>query len=222
MYLYGTELPDNNQAPDGIGDTTKHHVYFSSTGAIVDDIAAVRAQEEYDNAFYYLSTGDEINASKHAGIMSHYIADVAVFGHVMGSGTDWGSEQHHSDYESYVNSRTSSYEDDFNSYLSFDGNLTTTSAYNATIELAYDTTFDENGNLTCVWMDENYNWSSSMFKDRCGESLNLAVNFLADVLHTLYVHAIPEFPKNTILPLLLLITLIATLIIRKPALSNRN
>src|SRR4030065_565931 len=26
--LYGTELPDNNQASDGIGDTTKHHVYF--------------------------------------------------------------------------------------------------------------------------------------------------------------------------------------------------
>ena len=32
-YLYGTELPDNNQAPDGIGDTTKHHVYYSATGS---------------------------------------------------------------------------------------------------------------------------------------------------------------------------------------------
>src|SRR5512134_2582410 len=29
-YLYGTELPDNGNAPDGIGDTTKHHVYFSA------------------------------------------------------------------------------------------------------------------------------------------------------------------------------------------------
>jgi hypothetical protein len=36
--------------------------------------------------------------AKHAGIMSHYIVDVAVFGHVMGSSTDWGSEAHHSDY----------------------------------------------------------------------------------------------------------------------------
>jgi hypothetical protein len=28
-YLYGTELPDNNGAIDGIGDTTKHHIYFN-------------------------------------------------------------------------------------------------------------------------------------------------------------------------------------------------
>jgi len=30
MYLYGTELPDNANAPlnDGIGDTSKHHVYY--------------------------------------------------------------------------------------------------------------------------------------------------------------------------------------------------
>src|SRR3989304_1968803 len=46
-YLYGTELPDNNQAPDGIGDTTKHHVYYSATGVLQDDAAAVRAREEY-------------------------------------------------------------------------------------------------------------------------------------------------------------------------------
>src|SRR3972149_3739556 len=32
-YLYGTELPDNNQAPDGMGDTTKHHVYFFANGS---------------------------------------------------------------------------------------------------------------------------------------------------------------------------------------------
>ena len=29
---------------DGIGDTTKHHVYYSSTGAVTDDVAADRAQ----------------------------------------------------------------------------------------------------------------------------------------------------------------------------------
>src|SRR4030066_249100 len=31
-YLYGTELPDNNKAADGIGDTTKHHIYFLANG----------------------------------------------------------------------------------------------------------------------------------------------------------------------------------------------
>jgi parallel beta-helix repeat protein len=121
--------------------------------------------------------------------MSHYIVDLAVFSHVMGSSTDWGTEVHHSDYETYVNGRTSSYSAEFNSYLSFDGSLTTFSAYDAAKNLAYDTTFDVDGDLTCVWMDQNYDWSNSIFKDRAGESLNLAVNYLADVLHTLYQDA---------------------------------
>src|SRR4030065_405658 len=46
-YLYGTELPDNNQASDGIGDTTKHHVHYRADGLLQDDAAAVRAREEY-------------------------------------------------------------------------------------------------------------------------------------------------------------------------------
>src|SRR3990170_3656031 len=49
-YLYGTELPDNNQAVDGIGYTGKHHVYYSATGALQEDDAAVRAREEYAKA----------------------------------------------------------------------------------------------------------------------------------------------------------------------------
>jgi len=117
--------------------------------------------------------------------MSHYLADMAVFGHVMGDGTDWGTETHHSDYENYVNTRTSSYNAEFNVFLSFDGNLSLISAYNATILLAYDTTFD-NGSLTCVWMDQNYDWDNSTFQNRAGASLNLAVNYVTDVLHTLY------------------------------------
>lgn len=217
VYLYGTELPDNHQAPGGIGDTVKHHVYFASNGVMVDDDAAVRAQEEYENVLYYLSIDEKENASKHAGIMSHYIVDVAVFGHVMGSGTDWGSEEHHSDYESYVKARTSSYDDEFNSYLSFDGSLTDISAYNATKYVAYDTTFDEDGDLSCVWMDENYDWGNPIFKDRCGESLNLAVNILADVLHTLYIQIVPEFPNEMLLSLLAFTILVVVLIVQKRA-----
>jgi parallel beta-helix repeat protein len=72
-------------------------------------------------------------------------------------------------------------------YLAFDGKLDIITAYNATLELAYDTTFGHGeGYLGCVWMDQNYNWNNEAFKGRCGESLNLAVNYLADVLHTLY------------------------------------
>ncbi|MDH5770687.1 MAG: C39 family peptidase, partial [Candidatus Bathyarchaeota archaeon] len=70
------------------------------------------------------------------------------------------------------------------SFLVFDGDLSEVSAYEATLILAYDTTFDLDGDLICVWMDQNYNWSNPTFGNRCGESLNLAVNLIADVLNT--------------------------------------
>ena len=128
IYLYGTELPDNNQAVDGIDDTTKHHIYFSSDGTLLDDSSAIRAAEEYNLTVSYLKMGNLVNASKHAGIMAHYLADLAVFGHMMGSATDWGSEDHHSDHEGYVGRRTEFYGDEFEAYLSFDGVLETYTA----------------------------------------------------------------------------------------------
>jgi hypothetical protein len=47
-------------------------------------------------------------------------------------------------------------------------------------------------------MDNNYNWNNAGFTNRSGESLNLAANMLADVLHTLYSErgsTIPDFPS---------------------------
>jgi hypothetical protein len=186
-YLYGTELPDNGTVPNGIGDTGKHHVYYFSNGSVQDDASAKRAREEYDKAFELFKCGNLANASLRLGVMTHYIADLAVFGHVMASGTEWGEETHHSDYENYVLTRTDAYDDDFNVFLIFDGELSQISAYEAALALAYDTTFDVDGDLTCVWMNQNYNWSDPTFKNRCGESLNLAVNLIADVLHTFYL-----------------------------------
>ncbi|MEM4703555.1 MAG: M14 family zinc carboxypeptidase [Candidatus Bathyarchaeia archaeon] len=196
-YLYGTELPDNGGAPDGIGDTALHHVYFWANGSVQDDAAAIRAQSEYSKALNHIFSSNLALAAKTLGIMSHYIVDVAVFGHVMGSGTEWGAEVHHSDYEDYVNTRTNNYTDEFDAYLSFDGSLNLISAYDATILLANDTTFDLDGDLTCVWMDQNYDWNNPTFKNRCGESLNFAVNLLADVLHTFYVQSLYEWTDWT-------------------------
>jgi hypothetical protein len=186
-YLYGTELPDNNVAPDHIGDTVKHHVYYFADGSLQENDSAVRAQEEYNLAVDFFKSGDLVNASKRLGVMAHYISDVAVFGHVMGNKTVWGNVTHHGDYEDHVETRTNNYTDEFNTFLTFDGALSNISAYNATLMLAYDTTFDVDGELTCVWMDRNYDWSNVTFRNRCGESLNLAVNLVADVLHTFYL-----------------------------------
>jgi hypothetical protein len=209
IYLYGTELPDNSQAADGVGDTTKHHVYYSATGSVQDDAAAVRAGEEYVNAVNFFNAGNFDEAAKRLGMVTHYIADMAVFGHVKGASTAWGAETHHSDYEDYVQVRTDSYVDDFNSFLVFDGNLGALSAYDAALTLANATTFDANGQYTCVWMDQNYDWNDATFKNRSGESLNLAVNLVADVLHTFYSEAvIPEFPSFLPLSLFMIATLV--------------
>jgi len=193
-YLYGTELPDNSRAPDGIGDTRMHHVYYRADGSLQDDASAKRAQEEFDSAVSLYLSGDVSGAVKRLGAMTHYISDMAVFAHVMGSSTDWGGEEHHSDYEDYVNRKTSSYNSEFNVFLVFDGTLDKVSAYNATLRLAFDTTFDVDGGLTCVWMDRNYDWSNPVFRNRCGESINLAVNLVADVLHTFFLRVSPPEP----------------------------
>jgi hypothetical protein len=215
-FLYGTELPDNGQAADGIGDTTKHHVYYFANGSVQDDVAAVRAQEEYVNAVNFYNAGNFDEAAKRLGMVTHYITDMAVFGHVMGKSTDWGAETHHSDYENYVQDRTDSYAGEFDSFLVFDGNLDTLSAYDATLTLANDTTFDSDGQYTCVWMDQNYNWSDATFKNRSGASLNLAVNLIADVLHDFYAEAIiPEFPSNIMLAILMLLMLPIVFLVRK-------
>ncbi|MBN1244780.1 zinc dependent phospholipase C family protein [Candidatus Bathyarchaeota archaeon] len=211
VYLYGTELPDNGQAADGIGDTTKHHIYYLVDCSVQDDVAGDRAEEAYVKAVAAYNAGNFSEAAKQLGIVTHYIADMAVFGHVMGAATAWGAETHHSDYEDYVQTRTNSYVDDFDSFLVFDGSLSTLSAYDAALMLANDTTFDADGQLTCVWMDQHYDWSDAAFRNRSGESLNLAVNAVADVLHTFSVDAtvIPEFPTWIVLPLFLFAALFA-------------
>ncbi len=215
-FLYGTELPDNWQVPDGVGDTGKHHVYYFVNGSLQDDACAVRAREEYAKAVEFFGAGNFSEAAKRLGMVVHYVADMGVFGHVMGAAAVWGAETHHSDYESYVNENSDNYTDTFSSFLVFDGNLSGVSAYDAALALAYDTTFDVDGDLTCVWMDQNYNWSNAMFRNRCGESLNLAVNIVADVLHTFYAEVIiPEFPTGFVVVVFVVLGLLVVVFVRK-------
>ncbi len=197
VFLYGTELPDNDIASDGIGDRHLHHVYFRNDGGLQDDAAAVRALEEFSAAVSYLNASDFWLAAKTAGIMVGYISDVAVFGHVMGSGTDWGAEVHHSDYENYIRDKTASYASGtFDLDLEFDGALTHLDAYNATLDIASATTFGYRATKECVWMDANYDWYDPVFADSAGGVLNLAVNMVTDVLHTLAVMAGYEAVDN--------------------------
>ena len=188
-YLYGTELPDRSNGTGAIGDTTKHHVYYRSNGTLQDNASAKRAQVELDNARACLETGNLSGAAERAGVMSHYIVDVGVFGHVMGAYTDWGAEVHHSDYETKVDSATdTNISGIFGAYLGFDGSLEALDAYNATLRIAFNTTFgDGAAERNCTWMDSHYNWTDPDFVNSTGDSLDRCVNLLADVLHELAV-----------------------------------
>jgi len=196
-YLLGTELPDLPSTQGGIGDTTKHHIYYRADRTLQDDAAAVRAEAEYQLAFTYLKAGNNAEAAKHAGAMAHYIADMAVFGHVMGASTDWGTETHHSDYENHITAITTSNSATFIKPLQFDGTLTTLYAGDAARQLALDTTLDDGATYTASWMDTNYSWTNTAFTNRSWESINLATNKVADALSTLYdAHTPPKTQTN--------------------------
>jgi len=46
-------------------------------------------------------------------------------------------------------------------------------------------------------MNNNYNVNNPVYWNRTGDSLNLAVNYITDVLHTLYVSSIQSTPSQT-------------------------
>lgn len=127
-FIHGTEYPDNSN-PAGfayttdervaVGDTAKHHVYFSQNSYKVadcyDDSAAVRAQECYEFAVEAYNNNNLYYSALALGMMTHYISDIASFGHTLGSKTVFGAEQsnHHSSFESSANTYTQKYMDKF-------------------------------------------------------------------------------------------------------------
>jgi hypothetical protein len=191
-FLYGTEAPDNSgasfQGRSGYGDTANHHNYYSGS-TCTDDSASQRASEEYQKALACLNNGSYAPAAWFAGAMAHYLGDMSVWAHVM------KNESHHSDYENQVDSVTDSYsKNPFT--VSSDGTLETVSAYNAATSLGLNTFNDGGSNYTALWMNSSFqdSWSkvsdwSTQYKARTAESISLAVNIIAAVLHTLTVEA---------------------------------
>ncbi len=182
-----------------LGDTTNHHIYFYSNGSQQDDSSAVRAKEECLNARTKFRIWNLSAAVQHLGKVAHYVAGMAVFGHVMASLISLGSENDHSDYENYFLAGTDRYAREFSRYTIFDGNLTMTSAYEAAISVARRTTFGGSDGINCMWMDQHFNETLPIFKGQCKRSMNDATNVVADVLHTFYietaVHSETSTPK---------------------------
>jgi len=182
-YLLGTEAPDN---PDFIGDSVNHHVYYWSSGGLQDDICAERAAAMYDLALLRLDAGDFSVAAYYMGAMAHYVSDVGVFGHTMRAYTDWGTEVHHSDYESEF--------EDFLYTLESPTGLTLgdEDAYGATLALARDITFGSGDIKTNVWMDDNYDWSDDDCRESALASLHASVSAVASAINHLMVETSDE------------------------------
>lgn len=217
-FLTGTEAPDNSGIDlggglTGYGDKVLHHNYYlpdhSGTNASEDD-ASVRCQEEYTKVVNALSAENYLGAVFWAGAMTHYLADLGVWGHVMGTGHQHPTEQHHSDYEGTANTRMDEPTEDY-FRVSFDGIYNQTiSAYQASYEMGLDTDSNGTDGLTpgepydCQWLDDNYHAFSvppynpnDDFERRCEYLINLAVNLLADLLYQLFSNAdIPEIPPD--------------------------
>ncbi|MHC1591157.1 MAG: Loki-CTERM sorting domain-containing protein [Candidatus Helarchaeales archaeon] len=203
-FLIGTEAPDNSSIDigDGLvgyGDTGLHHNYYQQNHSGVvfgEDDASIRCQQEYDKAKNAVQEGNLKKAAFYAGAMTHYLADLAVWGHVMGTNSPHGTEVHHSDFEGSANTRM---DDPAESYftVTFDGEYNTTiSAYQASYEMGLET--DSNGTdgtnpgeqYDCEWLDANYHAFTvpidDDFERRCQDLINLAVNLLADLLYQLF------------------------------------
>jgi hypothetical protein len=186
LYLLGTEAPDN---PDYIGDSVNHHVYYYSTGDVQDDVCAVRAAALYQTALDYMMAGELDKAAYDIGAMAHYVSDVGVFGHTMGTYTDWGAEVHHSDYEGEFESRLDT--------LSLPSGIALGSldAYTATLQLAEAVTFGDGLIRPNIWMDTCYDWSDGAFVSSAMASLNSSVAAVASVINCLMIEATPPPPE---------------------------
>ena len=118
-YFLGTEAPDNSKIDiilngtsiTGFGDTTYHHIYFNTDGSILEDDAAVRAKWCGDHADVALSEGNLQVAAYYLGAMTHYIADMSMFAHVMDNTETIDYDEHHSTIEGYVQTRSNEYDD---------------------------------------------------------------------------------------------------------------
>jgi hypothetical protein len=192
-FLLGTEAPDNRNY---LSDFVNHHVYYYETGVVQDDVGAARAEDMYDLAFEHLESGDLSQSAFYAGAMTGYIADIGVFGHTMGTDTDWDAEAHHADYEEVVESMIGS--------LGPPSAITlcNKTPYDATLDLARDITFGTEIIRANIWMDVWYDWSNSSFETSAIASLHASIGAVASAVNYLLMkaEAIPPLGKEPSTP----------------------
>ncbi len=205
IYFSGTEAPDNGLLP-GVGAAGRyadkrqcHCILFDVRGNVTKDRAAQRALEEFTKAKAALRSGDKRLAAYYAGAMSHYIADLGQFMHMMGTGAHWGEDDSssHGAYEGVMDAkldireRESTFLEEFIESKEIAGS----NAREITISVARFVETGGGSEQTVGWMYEEYvsyravfgkrtkpeRWSGE-FRDQTGANVNEAVNGIAKLL----------------------------------------
>ena len=197
LYLLGTEAPDNRtiatacKTPNrGYDDRAAGHSieWNDALTEMVNDRAAVRAQEEYSKAVVAFQQGEPGDAAYFLGAMAHYIGDVSQYGH------SWKHEVHHGDYESWASARTKAFAGGtFEVFLDPDA-LVRRTPYTAVRHISRDTFAgnDDTDILPAAQMDSLFSTKPPQYIESVGASLSTGVNELADVLHTFYLNVVDE------------------------------
>ncbi|MBN1802473.1 MAG: hypothetical protein JW891_13260 [Candidatus Lokiarchaeota archaeon] len=208
IVFLGTEAPDNAGVNDvfdgenvkGFGDTSLHHNYYKEDGSIVyeEDDSSSRARLMGQWASGNFSEGKLDLAAYYIGAMTHYISDLAVYAHIARNNVDpypsTDFDEHHAQYESYIQSRTNDYNNLFEFFSLRTFNYASQSPYDVSMSLGWDTYKDPNPAETTVrdakWMHDNFftGWALTvasrvsetdpikiMYYDRVEESLNNAI-----------------------------------------------
>lgn len=206
----GTEAPDNSgvsmvldgTAVYGLGNTAQHHIYFNSDGSVSDNASADQAKTYGDMAKSAYDSGKLDLAAYYLGVMCHYIADMAVYCHVTPN-TPVNFDEHHSDYENYVKTRTNSIKNRSEFFIANVISIGSKSPQSAAIDLAWDTFKDPNPSISTVrdalWMHNHFfsPWvntypqraadtqTNQYYYSRIEESLNNAVKATVDAINYL-------------------------------------
>jgi zinc dependent phospholipase C len=195
VYLLGTEAPDFNGIPTacqtpnhGYDDRNLGHSveWAANWSKMTKDRAATRAQEEYNKAALAYRQGNPRAAAFYLGAMAHYVGDSSQYGHTI------PNEQHHSDYEGWVAQRTASFSGGtFETYIVNEPRVRR-SAYVAVKRISLTVARGKAPILSALQMDASWATKPQPYLDSIGHSLNLAVNELADVLHSFFANVVDE------------------------------
>jgi hypothetical protein len=159
IFLVGTEAPDNagvsmtldGTAITGSGAVTDHHIYYNADGTTYEDNAAIEAKLFGNLADAAMDEQKRDLAAFYLGAMTHYIADLGSFAHVI-DGVDTSD---HDDFEGYVNTRTNDHADRESFFKISPVTVTSKTPYNAAKDLGWDTYKDPTSAHGAQWLWDN-------------------------------------------------------------------